>query len=120
MKKLAKVTKTTTRKELLEIMRDSYLYKNQREARYSLGATCVAIRNWMIAFSAAPPEEVMSRLTIPGVGAIRIGWYEYADGTKHLRLRFTPTKKVAMQIRSANKIIPGTIQKGKEHEPRRD
>lgn len=114
-KSLSKATKTTARNDLLYIMRDSYLFANQKDARHALGATCAALRAWMIAMTKSPPKEVTTRLTIPGVGALRVGWYEYADGKRRLRLRFTPTHKVREQIRAHNRkaaIVPGTETRG--------
>lgn len=108
-KSLSKVSKTTTRGDLLNIMGDSYLFENKRAARYALGATCAAVRAWMIAMTEDPPKEVTSRLVLPAVGAIRIGWYEYRDGQRRLRLRFTPTHRVRELIRAHNRAEAGTV-----------
>lgn len=93
-------------------MMDSYLFESRKAARYQLGAVSVALRNWMLAMVADPPEDIMTRLTIPGVGAIRIGWWKYKDGQKRLRLRFSPTIDVRERIRRHNRAaaasVPGT------------
>jgi hypothetical protein len=103
-KSMAKIRHTTTRNELLDIMIESRLFAGRREARAALGAVCVALRNWLIAMSARPPKSVMSRLTVPGVGAIRIAWYEYGGRyAPAARVRFGPTKKVRDQIAAVNK-----------------
>lgn len=107
-KPIFKISKTTNRRDLLGIMQDSYLFPNLKAARYSLGATATAIRAWMIAMSANPPAEVQSRLTIPGVGTIRIGWYEHADGARRVKLKFSPCNKVREQLRRHNRSVPGT------------
>jgi hypothetical protein len=100
---MAKIRRTTARKDLLNIMRDSYLFSSNKEARYYLGAVCVALRNWLIAMTSDPPKELMSRLTIPGVGAIRVAWYAYDRYAPKVVVRFSPTSKVRQQIRALNK-----------------
>ncbi|MBN1548336.1 MAG: hypothetical protein JW902_16925 [Syntrophaceae bacterium] len=60
----------------------------------------------------------MARLTIPGVGSLRIAWYEYGDRySPQLKIRFNPTKDVKAQIARVNRIeyqkwkaarVPGT------------
>jgi hypothetical protein len=119
---IAKLRKTTARKDLLDIMMDSYLFASRKEARYALGATACAIRNWLIAMTENPPENLQTRLTIPGVGALRVGWYGYKDDKYPPRciIRFGPTKKVRDQLRAHNKrkyeewlSVPGTGRKPK-------
>ena len=113
-KSLAAVRKTTTRDELLCIMMDSYLFPSKKAARNALGSVCVALRAWMIAMTANPPKSVMTRLTVPGVGAIRIGWYSYEDrDAAKVRMRFEPTKKVRDQLRRANKAEYENWKKGR-------
>lgn len=105
MKSMSQVKRTTPRWQFLKIIMDGYLFDTMKQARYALGAACCAWRVWMLAMTEAPPKNVMSRLTIPGVGAIRIGWYEYGDKySPRLMVRFTPTKKVRDQIRRLNRL----------------
>jgi hypothetical protein len=104
MKTMARIKRTTPRKELLEIMRESHLFANQKEARYALGAVCCAVRNWLIAMTGNPPKHVMSRLNIPGVGAFRVAWYEYGDRySPKVVIRFGATSTVRNQVRANNK-----------------
>jgi hypothetical protein len=102
-KKLAKVTRTTTRQDYLNIMRDSYLFGGAKEARYALGATSLAWRVWMIAMTQNPPQNIESKLTIPGCGTISIAWTGY-DGrfAPRLKLRFRPIAKIQNQIKQHN------------------
>ena len=102
-KKLAKVTYTTSRKIFLDIMQDSYLFANKKEARYALGATCCALRNWMLAMGQDPPQEIESKLTIPGCGVVSIFWTGYQERfAPRLMLRFRPISKIQNQIKQQN------------------
>src|SRR3972149_1413658 len=114
---MATTKRTTKRKELLEIMRESYLFGSNKEARYALGAVCAAIRAWLIAMTRNAPKDRMTRLNIPGVGALRVAWYEYKSYSPKLVVRFTPHRTVRAKIQAHNKAeyaaylqrsVPGT------------
>lgn len=94
---------------------DSYLFENKNVARYALGATCCALRNWLLAMTENPPKNLMTRLTIPGVGALRVAWYGY-DGrfAPKIVVRFSPTSKVRQQIREHNEREYEAWKKGFE------
>ena len=102
-KKLAKLSRTTTRRNFLGIMEDSYLFGNLKEARYALGATCCAWRNWMLAMTQNPPQNIESKLTIPGVGTISIYWTGYEGRfAPRLKLRFRPIYGIQNQVKQHN------------------
>ena len=94
---------------------DSYLFENKNVARYALGATCCALRNWLLAMTENPPKNLMTRLTIPGVGALRVAWYGY-DGrfAPKIVVRFSPTSKVRQQEEGLRTIRNAGTAKIKE------
>lgn len=101
-KSMAAFLRTTARKDFLDIMIESGLFGSRKEARAALGAVCASLRAWMIAMTADPPQRVMSRLTVPGVGAFRIGWYEYGKYSPKVMIRFRPTKTVRDNLERHN------------------
>ena len=103
MKTIAAVRRTTARKDLLDIMLESGLWTGRPAARAALGAVCAAVRAWLIAMSSNPPRSVMSRLTLPGVGSIRIAWYAYRSYSPRVVVRFRPTPAVRRNLERVNK-----------------
>ena len=103
-KSLAIRRRTTTRKELLELMMESGLFSGKAQARAALGAVCVSLRAWLTAHTKAPDKATLQMLRLPGVGQLRIVWNSYSNRyAPHLLIRFTPNPKIREQVRAANK-----------------
>jgi hypothetical protein len=94
---------TTRRKELLGIMRDSYLFESDKAARYALGAVCAAIRAWLLAMTRNPAKGYLTSLRLPGVGTFRVGWIEYERHSPKLWVRFRPLRPIARHIEALNR-----------------
>lgn len=102
---MATIRRATGINDFLDILNDTYLFQNRKEARYALEAVSCALRNWMLAMSEGVPVHTMRRLILPGVGTFRIGWREYRDNRYPPRLvfQFSPTRKVKKIIEEQNK-----------------
>jgi hypothetical protein len=95
---------TTSRKELLGIMRDSYLFESDKAARYALGAVCASIRAWLLAMTDNPAKGHLTSLRLPGVGTLRCGWIEYERHSPKLWVRFRPLRPIARHIEHLNRV----------------
>ena len=101
---MAKTRHTTSREELLNLMRESRLFESDKAARYALGAVCTSIRAWMLANTRDPAKDHLVSLRLPGVGTLRIGWTEYDKHSPALRVRFRPLRPIARHIEEVNRI----------------
>ena len=103
-KSLAVQTHTLSRKDLLDIMKESGIFSGRKEARAALGAVCSAIRAWMLAMTKKPDKATMRMLRLPGVGTIRIRWHGYGKRyAPKVVVSIGPARKVREQMRAANK-----------------
>jgi hypothetical protein len=102
-KVLSRTRHTTKRKELLELMRTSYLFESDKQARYMLGAVCASIRAWMLAMTKNPAKGHLTSLRLPGVGTFRVGWVEYEKHSPKLWVKFRPLRPIARHIEALNR-----------------
>ena len=113
-KSMATTRYTTRRKELLQLMRDSYLFESDKQARYMLGAVCTAIRAWLLANTASPAKSHQASLRLPGIGTLRIGWHAYQHYSPKVSVRFRPLNPIAKHIEQLNRVEHAAYQARKE------
>jgi hypothetical protein len=93
----------TTREQLIDLIMESGLLPDRSTARAACRATCTAIRAWALAATSAPRPDTAEKLSIPGVGSLRVTWHSFNNYADRCFITYGPHPSIRAQLRANNK-----------------